>query len=294
MIAGQPVLRLLLFFFLFLAALKADAQPTLPDIAGSADKGVVILSWVCQYEGIKSIAVVRSLDSTKITKNIGYVKQLGKGLHAFADAHPEPGKNFYKLTILFKSGLSWSSNQTSVYVDKAMLEEAKTVLPANDSIQHFVVSETMVDKAKEVKEGVLHEADTTRHHKIVVSFDIDSNAVSILSADEIRNMVTPPRKRITVTFDDPTASETAVVQYRFIKVDALTGHVDMNLPEDVGTHHYSVKFYDEKGTVVMEVSKISRPNIIFDKRNFQKKGIYKFVIRRDVVELESGYVSLRR
>ena len=64
----------------------------------------------------------------------------------------------------------------------------------------------------------------------------------------------------------------------------------MNLPADVSTHHYSVKFYNEKGNMIFEVPKINAQNIIIDKRNFQKRGVYKFVLRRDVVELESGYV----
>ena len=286
MIPGQSVLRLLLVFLFSAQVIYAVAQPTLPDLAGAADKGVVVLSWVCQYDGIKSIAVMRSADSTKINQNVGYVKELGKGLQAFADGHPEAGKNFYKLVIVFKSGLSWSSNRLGVYVDKAMLQDSKTALPANDSIQHFVVSEEMAGKSS----GKQADNDTGRRHKILISFEVDSNTVS---TQTYRTTAIPPQKRITVSFDDPSYNEATFIQYKYISIDPATGHVHMILSDDVGLHHYSIKFYDGQNHVVIEVPKISRPNIIFDRRNFQKKGIYKFVIRRDVVELESGYVEIK-
>ena len=45
-----------------------------------ADKGVVLLSWTCQYTGVKAIAVQHSTDSIYNYKIIGYVKKLDKGI----------------------------------------------------------------------------------------------------------------------------------------------------------------------------------------------------------------------
>ncbi len=300
MISGQPVLRFFCILFLSLWGFDSHAQPTLPDIAGSADKGVVILSWVSQYSGIKSITVLRSQDSININQKVGNVQLLDKGVQAFADAHPVAGKNFYKLSIVFKSGLTWSSNRTSVYVDKAMLEQAKVNLPANDSIQHFVVTEQKAidshsDTVGRTRTNALKTVattDTTPKHKVLISFDFDSTAISTQSFAMSSTVSTIPRKRITVSFDDQSDNAGAAIVSRFIFTDKATGHVDMNLPADVSTHHYSVKFYNEKGNMIFEVPKINSQNIIIDKRNFQKRGVYKFVLRRDVVELESGYVTV--
>ncbi len=285
-------------FVLLAGAFRSFAQPTLPDIAGSADKGVVILSWVSQYAGIKSITVLRSQDSTSINQKIGSVQLQDKGVQAFADAHPAAGKNFYKLSIVFKSGLVWSSNRTSVYVDKATLEQSKTELPANDSIQHFVITETMTDTGRhntgenKTTPNVASAADTARKHKVLISFDVDPNTISTQSFASNGNTAIPVKKKITVAFDDQTSSAGTEVVSRFIFSDKTSGHVHMNLPDDVGTHHYSVKFYNDKNIMIFEVPKINAQNIIIDKRNFQKRGTYRFVLRRDVVELESGYVRV--
>jgi hypothetical protein len=301
MIPGQPVLRFVCTLFLSFSALGAYAQPTLPDLAGATDKGVVILSWVCQYEGIRSITVLRSQDSTSINQKIGNVQALGKGVQAFADAHPVAGKNFYKLAIVFKSGLTWSSNRVSVFIDKAALEQARVELPANDSIQHFVVTEQKPPDSKPDSAGKSSTSkpmqngttiDTLPKHRVLISFDFDSTAISPQSFSSNTAGTAIPRKRITVAFDDQSTIAGTEVVSRFIYTDKTTGHVDMNLPDDVATHHYSVKFYNSKGNMIFEVPKIHTQNIIIDKRNFQKKGIYKFVLRRDVVELESGYVTV--
>ncbi len=301
MIPGQPALRFIFVFLLLLRVFSAAAQPTLPEVAGSADKGVVILSWVCQYDKVKSIAVMRSLDSTKINQNIGFVKMVDKGLQAFADAHPEAGRNFYKLIIQFKSGLSWSSNRVGVNVDKTMLEQSKHTLPVNDSLQHFVITEEMTDigktnssvPAQPVKSGsVSPSGDTARKHKVLISFEFDTSAVNEQALAANANRIAPPRKKITVAFDDQGSSVPVAVVSKLIFTEPETGHVRMNLPEDILSHHYSVKFYNERNIMIFEVPKISLPKIIIDKRNFQKRGIYKFVIRRDVVELESGYVHV--
>ncbi len=284
MIGRQSVLRLLLLFFVFSAQLRAAGQPTLPEIAGTADKGAVTLSWVCQYEGVKSIAVMRSADSTKISKNIGNLKQPAKGVHTFTDEQPEAGKNFYKVILMFKSGLTWSSNATSVYVDRATLP-VRTNAGVSGIDDHG--NENKVKEAPAVQQVA---TDTVKHPKVVINYDIDSNTVNT----EARAAVAATQRKITVTYDDPLTSEATFIKYRFVSIDPLNGHVDMNLPDDISTHHYSIKFYNERAHVVMEVPKITQRNIIFDRRNFQKKGVYKFVIRRDVVELESGYIVINK
>ena len=66
----------------------------------------------------------------------------------------------------------------------------------------------------------------------------------------------------------------------------------MNLPDDVSTHHYSIKFYDKDNHVVIDVPRINTAKLILDRRNFQKKGVYKFAIRKDILELEHGYITI--
>lgn len=123
-------------------SLSATAQPVLPDIMAASQKGVNLITWVNQYEGIKSIAVQRSNDSVYNFTTIGYVKNLKKGPQAFIDGHPNPGVNWYRLNIVFSSDLLWSSNRAKLFVDSASLME-KRVLPPNDSLQQVVTKITL-------------------------------------------------------------------------------------------------------------------------------------------------------
>ena len=309
------------------------AQPALPDVAGSTDKGIVILSWICQYNGIRSITVLHSTDSVKNYTEIGHVKKKDKGIQAFVDGHPAAGRNFYKLAIIFNSGLSWTSNHCSVYVAKGLTGIAGQVLPENDSLQKFIVTEDISKAAatdtitntilrngnsagknnKPRKDDVMPKPDTSSlfsdvpNHKIrvdtmkkllapmqkiSVSFELDSSDIAA-GMYVGNNPVVQHQRKITVTFEDPGENSTSFIKSRFIFTDAVTGHVNMELPDDVKLHHYSVKFYDEQNHVAIEVPKINTAKIIIDKRNFQHKGIYKFILRKDVTELEQGYIEIK-
>jgi hypothetical protein len=325
MIPGRYALRILLIIIFYLSTFSAIAQPTLPDIAGSAGKGIVILSWVCQYNGIRSITVLHSMDSVKGYTEAGHIKKKDKGVQAFADGHPAIGKNFYKLAIVFNSGLTWSSNHCCVVVDKT----SEIPLPENDSLQKFIVTQDLgkaaiadtiarsvtrndrsAIKPDKIKQAVpdtsglfvdepktKNKIDTAKKqaeppHKILVSFEFDSSDL-VSGAHPGSGQVAPQKKKITVNFEDPGENSITFIKSRFIFTDPATGHVNMQLPDDIKTHHYSVKFYDEHNHVVIDVPKISTANIIIDKRNFQQNGVYKFILRRDVTEFERGYIEIK-
>ena len=114
------------------------AQPTLPEIATITQGGLTVLSWNNPYEtGIKSISVQRSADSNYNFATIGYVTPLKKGVQSFVDPHPAPGKNWYRLIILFSSDMEWKSNLGNVTVDSASIANRKP-LPPSDSLQKLI------------------------------------------------------------------------------------------------------------------------------------------------------------
>jgi len=333
MIPGLHYFRILFILIFQFGALRVAAQPTLPGIAGSADKGIVILSWVCQYNGLKSVTVLRSTDSLNNYSAIGHVKKRDKGVQAFVDGHPVAGKNFYKLAIIFSSGLSWSSNHCSVYVDRASLNLSSPPLPENDSLQQFIVTEDLARPAAtdaiatsvisiknarknstgpavvapgETKQNVRALATDRQNsqtktdtpaknpapeHKIHVAFEMDSSDMA--GGMHSSGAGTQPHKKITVTFEDPGTNSLTFVKSRYVFIDPATGHVNLDLPDDIKTHHYSLKFYDEHDHVIMEVPRINVSKIIIDKRNFQHPGVYKFILRKDVTELERGYIEIK-
>lgn len=323
-------LRIIFILLLFcLIAFRATAQTTLPDIAAAADKGIVILSWNCQYNGIRSITVLRSADSLYNYSVIGKVKKLDKGVQAFVDGHPAAGKNFYKLIILFNSGLNWSSNHCGVTVEQSVIETSHLHLPPNDSLQRYIATidtvkagkintatepvtkltaksvldidanedteekpktKTLIDEPDDTDMAISKPAEPS--HRIYISFDPDSVLAEVAPSPDTTKKKEEHRQRIIISFDDPGTSVPTIIKSQYIFTDPATGHVDMNLPDDVTTHHYSVKFYNADNQMIIEIPRINASKIIIDKRNFQQKGTYKFILRKDVTELESGYVII--
>jgi len=339
MIARVSVARTILIVLFSFFATNIIAQPTLPDIAGTSERGVVILTWQCQYNGVKSIAVQRSSDSAHNFATVGYVKNLEKGVQAFVDGHPRPGKNYYQLYIVFSSDLTWNSNRLKLHIDSSDLENETMVLPPNDSLQRFLVMNDIkrpvksksgiiikIDTSKgepatTVQESIIHNAkdkypnytnkdnsDADAHittATTVKSYNnttnttaINNNSTTSTSNDAAIKNETPappqPKPKITVSFlEDPSSvNPSTFIKARFVYTDPLTGYVTMALPDDVKTHHYSIKFYNQANHMIMEVPKINASKIIVDKRNFQQNGVYKFVLRKDDNELETGYITI--
>jgi hypothetical protein len=265
----RPAYHFIVFLFILLYSTTSLCQPALPDLAGTVDNGAVLLSWNCQYDGIKTIAVLRSGDSAANFTGIGNVKKTNKGVQSFTDQHPAAGKNFYKLAITFNSGLNWASNVCRVFIDKPVIAATK----ASDS------------------GSVTRTGTSTRRDTATAKAPV---TVAILKRDSMVKQSTsllPPR-RLSLAFEDPTDKPETFILSKYVYTDAVTGHVRLNLPDDITTHHYSIRFYNNKMQVVTESPKINAQQIILDKRNFPGKGLYKYVLRRDVVEFESGYVII--
>lgn len=248
--------RLFLFSFLFIAT-KSFAQPLLPDIIGVTEKGMNILSWTSQYDRLKSIAVQRSSDSQFNYTTIGYVKDLKKGPQAYIDGHPMPGKNWYRLQIAFGSDLTWLSNRFMLFVDSAALL-TKTVIAPNDSLQKLASKVRIIDTSSSKLAGP--------------------------------NMSTKPV--LSVTVPDPVKDESyAYIKSQYVFTNPFTGHVNVEI-KDARQYRYSLKFFDQKQMPVVDIPRIPEPAVIIDKRNFQRKGIYKFELLKDREKLETGYITI--
>ena len=227
--------------FLTVISFVAQAQPVLPDVLAVTQKGLNVLSWTNQYDGIKSIAVQRSNDSVYNYTTIGYVKNLKKGVQGFVDGHPNPGVNWYRLYIAFNSDLTWNSNRVKIFVDSAQLMQQR-VLPPNDSLQ-----------------------------KIVSSLSLG-----------------------TGTAPDPSEINAyTYIRSQYVFTNPFTGHINVEMPDSTDKKSsYSLIFFDTKNRQVLEVPKLVEHSVIIDKRNFQRKGIYKFEMKKNKDVIEMGYITI--
>jgi hypothetical protein len=249
-------LRVLLLISIFTVT-KSAAQPLLPDIVGVTQKGMNILSWTSQYEKLKSIAVQRSNDSFFNYATIGYVKVLKKGPQAFIDGHPLPGKNWYRLQIAFGSDLTWTSNRFMLFVDSAQLL-LQQVMPPNDSLQKLAAK--------------VHFNDT--------------------AALKAANPAAPVKPVLSVSLPDATEVDAyAYIKSQYVFTNPFTGHVNVEIV-DAKKYRYSLQFFDQKNARVLDIPRLVEPAIVIDKRNFQRKGIYRFELSRDKEKLETGYITI--
>jgi len=266
-------------FFILIAIIfigvPAMAQPPeLPDIIAASDKGVNVISWTCQYDGIKSISVQRSSDSVFNYSTIGYVKDLKKGPQAFIDGHPQAGNNWYRLYIGFSSDLTWYSNTIKIYIDSATLL-SKSVIPPNDSLQKYA-SAVKIEPGDIIASSAQQAAENT----VATSTGTTTPATN------------KPKLNLNLPKEDEV-SQFTYVKSQHVFTNPFTGHVALELPEDM-REPYAIKFYkqgDEK-TPVLDIPRIRKSKVIIDKHNFQGKGVYKFTLYRGTEKIEEGYISI--
>lgn len=257
----KPKAILLLFLLTLTAGFsRISAQPALPDFVGVTQKGINLLSWTSQYEKLKSIAVQRSADSVFNYATIGYVRGLKQGPQAFIDGHPMPGNNWYRLQILFGSDLTWYSNRLKLFVDSSQLAQAG-VLPSNDSLQKIA-------------------------SRIVFN---DTTGTMTVSSEPRK---TGNKPVLSVKIPEATGADAyAYIKSQYVFTNPFTGHVNVEI-KDARESPYSLKFYDQKDRRVLDIPRISETSVIIDKRNFQRKGIFKFELYRGKEKLETGYITI--
>jgi hypothetical protein len=364
--------RLLPFRFLILLALtcciqsKSFAQPNLPDMVSVTQNGINILTWTCQYDGVKTIAVQRSSDSNFNYTTIGYVRDIKKGVQYYLDGHPKPGANWYRVKLVFGSDLSWTSNRIKVMVDSAQIAKARS-LPPNDSLQGLIakshvktveVAATAVNttvKPKVEQPQTPTPTPTRTLSDTVAATPIDRNLptrglqqapkvtmpvaanaqpISKLAGNTLadsmseptfynpKNLPTKglqsmPTKTLPVTTttipvpaievppapivvkplisleipDIESVDAYSYIKSQYVFTNPFTGHVNIEVA-DAKTSKYSIEFFDCKNAKILEIPKLNETNIVLDKRNFQRVGIYKFELYKDKVKLETGYVTI--
>ena len=268
-----------LVVFLCFASQKSFAQPLLPDLASVSQNGINIITWSCQYDGLKSVAVQRSTDSNFNYTTIGYVRSIGKGVQYYLDGHPNAGTNWYRVVVVFGSSLSWTSNRIKIKVDSAQVAKGR-VLPSNDSLQDL--ASKFCTKTVSVSDTTDGKITKTSKKTLVINSTVskkDTNAVS--------NLLSP-----TLQIPDiENVNAYTYIRSQYIFTNPFTGHVNIEVA-DAKTQKYSIRFFDSKDVQVLEVPHLSEPAIVLDKRNFQRVGMFKFELYKDKEKIETGYISI--
>jgi len=278
--------------------LYCSAQPTLPDISGKfgknegelnwldKDSKTIKLSWICQYSGVRDILVKHSIDSLANYDVIGHIYKPLKGVQSFSDPHPVAGRNFYKLHVIFNSGLEWTSNRICVVVN-----------PDSIPVIHHKHNSDIAPDVSEIATSQVFPPKEHIQKPITQKTETTSNTVPHSLKDSGTNQQVhflPPEKRMKFLLCDDTAiCPDLFIASKYVFVDPATGHVLIVLPNDVKAYHYSLKILDNTDKVIYKVPHLSTPKIIMDKRNFNHNGVYSFILKRDNLEFERGNILIK-
>ncbi|WP_120516710.1 hypothetical protein [Chitinophaga barathri] len=118
--------------------------PVLPDFSALIKTGKIQLDWISGFPNAVQIGVQRSLDSVLNFTTIGYASYPEQTRNAYLDNKPAPGKNYYRLFILFKNNRYMYSKTVLAVTDSTIA--ANTKLGAQD----VVTSNTNATGTKEV------------------------------------------------------------------------------------------------------------------------------------------------
>lgn len=265
--------------FLFITQ-SSWAQPELPAISGATQKAVNVITWSCQYDGVKSIAVLRSSDSASKFVTIGYVKNVKKGVQAYIDGHPLAGNNYYKLVIAFSSGWDWKSDRILLQVDSQELVNAP-VLPPNDSLQSLINGSVItIDPSKPIS------ATTTPTTTTIVN---PKTGDTIVKKDTVQTNanISIDMSKLNATSNNSLAIKKSI----YVFTNPFNGHINVEIP-NAEVNNYSIDFFDEQGNHVFTIGRVRKKFIVVDKRNFQKKGMFKFFLYKGEDLFEKGYINI--
>lgn len=143
---------------------------------------------------------------------------------------------------------------------------------------------------------IVFESDLTWYANRVRLF-VDSTQLmnrSVLPPnDSIQKMIS---KMPTDNEAAPDASSLMAYTYirsQYVFTNPFTGHVNIELPDNHDKKsRYSVNFFDQKDQRVLQIAKVPEQTVIIDKHNFQRKGVFKFELRKDADLLETGYITI--
>lgn len=111
-------------------AQQVPTVPVLPNFQALIKPGKIQLDWISGFPNAAQIGIQRSLDSVLNFVTIGYASYPTESRNAYLDNKPLPGKNYYRLFILFKDNRYMYSKTVLAVPDSTI--SATAVLGAGD------------------------------------------------------------------------------------------------------------------------------------------------------------------
>ncbi|MGX5819616.1 hypothetical protein ACWKWU_15575 [Chitinophaga lutea] len=138
----KQIVRSIIVSVIFIGTITAaKAQnanpPVLPDFQALIKTGRIQLDWISGFPNAVQIGIQRSLDSVLNFTTIGYASYPEQSRNAYLDNKPLPGKNYYRLFILFRDNRYMYSKTVLAVPDSTISAthrlDASDVTPPNQN-----------------------------------------------------------------------------------------------------------------------------------------------------------------
>ena len=162
-----------------------------------------------------------------------------------------------------------------------------------DSLRNFTTIESVLNvKAKTNGFVDSKEFIPSQYYRVFISFEggsyiFTSSHKPVIDTSKTAEIV----KEVQPTVITPTTPvQTWFKPSKFVYT-GKENNVIISLP-DAGKNKYSIRFFEEDGTPLFEIKKITEPYLTLDKVNFSHSGLFNFEIYEDgkLVEKHKFYI----
>jgi hypothetical protein len=287
----------------------AKAQETLPGFTASLKlNGKVVISWRNAYPSINQISIQRSTDSLHNFTTLTTVPDPHIPENGFVDGRAQGIHMFYRIFILFgNSKYMFSKSKRAIpepveqqkhlqkqQVAKAeVIEEKDLIIPKIDNSRIFYLLEQKRNlKKPEVLNPSKIKTPTIEVEKTLFVKRGDS-VIMELHGNKVRkfsdSLLKQTKDTLLFVTADTLMIKPYIEPYREVKeiykvslyvYTAKDGNVNISLA-DWNRKKYSVKFFEDDHTPLLEVKNIKDPLLIIDKTNFLHSGWFRFELFED-------------
>jgi hypothetical protein len=289
---------LVLFLLAVLFVLNLNGQDTLPGFSAiTKSNGKVLISWRNSYAVVTQISVQRSSDSLKNFTTLLTLPDPTIPENGFVD-NKTPGPNmYYRLFILLEhSKYLFTKSKRAVSEDQAITEnipapEEDIALTKLDNQRiYFLQDNSQKDKLKITAPTHISERPKIELEKIYFIKEKDS-LLSPIPEKQIRqfrdSILNKTKDTILFVRNDTVLIKPFVLKEvkEVYKVSAFVftskdGNVSISLPEAT-RKKYSVRFFEQDSSPLLEIKEIKESLLIVDKTNFIHAGWFRFELYED-------------
>ena len=270
-------------------------QDTLPRFSAVAKaNGKIIISWHNNYPKVSQISIQRSKDSLRNFTTLLTVPDPTIPENGFVDSRTTGPDLYYRLFILLEnSKYTFTKSRRAISEDIAPVskseqaeEESNIQKVANQRI-FDIQDNSNRQRPNVVLPNKINEAPPIEVDKTIYIKQKDS-IIGQLPGKMVRSFrdsILNKTKDTLVFVNTDTILIKPFVAKEVYKISvfvfaAKDGNININLP-DAKRKKYSVRFFEQDNTALMEIKDIKDTQLVLDKANFVHAGWFRFELYED-------------